>query len=217
MNTIFYLLVSIAEWLALLLLTLAMFKFRFNGYWGQIILTSAVLSLLSHFVFQVIEQRMLATILQPPVVFLFLWQMFRIQIFYAGIMTVYGYMGYTTVQLLILLVAGQLGAPMESLAPSTMPMYAVQASTAAAVLLIVYALYRSRIGYTFVPDFEYAPVALRGVNLRLFLLSLLGFIWLAVSNIINFSTWAPTLLKLFVIIILGVLLYYAQRKENAND
>jgi len=217
MNIFLYLFFSSIEWLALILLMFAMFKFRLQGYWGQVILTSAIMSLLSHFVFQVIEIRFLATTLQPPVIFLFLWQMFRIQIFYSGVMTIYGYMAYMALQTAVMLVATNFGISYESIVPNSLSLYVIQTFTILTTVIVLWLLHRFRIGYSFVPDYEYSPVILKGINFRLLLLTLVGYGWISVSYYITFSPITPTLLKLLVFIILGVLLYYAQKKENAND
>lgn len=217
MKAILYLLFSGTEWLALILLTFAMFKFRLKGYWGQIILTSASMSLLSHFIFQGLQMRELATILQPPALFLFFWQMFRIQIFYAALMTVYGYMAYSCVQMLLIIVEFELGIDPNKILPNTLPIYILQTVSILFVLLIVALLYKYRVGYTFVPDSEYAPVRMKGLNLRLLFLTIAGFGCLAVTNFVTFSSHYPAIFILLISVVLGILLYNAQRKERTDD
>ncbi|WP_028559203.1 hypothetical protein [Paenibacillus pinihumi] len=216
MKTLLYFLFSSSEWLAMVILTFVMFKFPLRGYWGQIILTAAVMSFLSHFLFQVIDQRTLATILQPPVLFLLFWQVFRVHIFYSSLMTVYGYMGYLFVQHSVMTIFLWLGVPLEQLIPNTSPLYVLQACSILIVLIAAAVLYKLRLGYTFVPDFEYAPVTLKGTNLGLLLLTIVGYLLIAISNFVSFSKGTPKLIILISFVALGVLLYYAQRKEYAD-
>lgn len=217
MEIFLYLLFSSLEWLALVILTFAMFRFPLRGYWGQILLTSFVLSLLSHLVFKELDMRVLATLLQPPVVFLFFWQVFRIHVFYASLMTVYGYLGYLSLQLLILILMRWLGIPLEIMVPDTTPMYVLQGLTILIVLMVASLLYRYRIGYSFVPDSEYAQVKLQNINLRIFILILVGYITLSIANFVAYTSSLPVLLLVIVAVTLGILLYSAQRKEYARD
>ncbi|XEC93908.1 hypothetical protein AB6A23_21545 [Paenibacillus tarimensis] len=217
MNIILFLLFSSVEWLGLVLLTFAMFKFPFKGYWGQIILTAVIMALLSHFVFEVLELRVVATLLQPPIIFLFLWQMFRIHIFYAGLMTVYGYMGYVFIQYSILLLMLSFGVQLENLIPNTFPTYVLQFASIFTVLLVVWLFRKFRIGYSFVPDSEHVSVTMNGVNLWLLLLTIAGYGFMALTNFVTFSKGIPTLFIMIAFIVLGVLLYYALRKEYSDD
>ncbi|MBJ6361611.1 hypothetical protein ACFOQM_09960 [Paenibacillus sp. GCM10012307] len=217
METLYYFIFSGSEWLAMVLLTFVMFKFPLRGYWGQIILTAIVMSFLSHFLFQVIDQRTLATILQPPVLFLLLWQVFRVHIFYSGLMTIYGYMGYLFAQHSVMTIFLWLGIPLEELIPNTLPLYLLQTSSILLVILAAGVLGKYRLGYSFVPDFEYVPVSLKGTNLKLLLFAIVGYFLIAVSNFVSFNKGAPKLIILISFIALGFLLYYAQRKEYAND
>lgn len=217
MKTLIYFLFSSTEWLALIVLTFAMFKLQFKGYWGQIILTAVAMSFLSHFLFIVIDKRVIATVLQPPALFLFLWQVFRIQVFYAALITVYGYLGYLFIQYAVMLLQLGIGVSLESLVPGSGIMYVLQGISICIVLLIAWLLIKFRVGYTFVPDYEHTPFTLKGINLRLLLLILAGYCAIASSNYIAFTISIPTLLALLSYFILGVLLYYAQRKEYTND
>lgn len=217
MDIIQFLSFSVIEWLALIILTFAMFKFPLKGYWGQILLTSAVMAFFSYFVFQIID-RHFATFLQPPILFLFFWQMFRIHIFYAGLMTVYGYLGYLFIQYFILLTMIMFGFPLENFYPNEIPAYILQIVTIVLVIIIARNLYKSRIGFSFVPDYEYAPIDFKGINLRLLFLTILGYICLSFTNFVSFSSSVTSFVfMLFICAVLGMLLYYALRKELSDD
>lgn len=216
MSSVVYLSFSTLEWASLIVLAFAMFKIPLRGYWGQLLLSSFVLSLLSHFVFNSLEVRPLSTLLQPPVVFLFLWQMFRIQVFYAAMITVYGYLGYIFTQSLLIVGAKLVHIPTESIVPGSIPMYSLQFATAFTVSILAFYLYKNRLGYSFVPDCEYVSVTLRGLNLQLLLLMLAGYAYIVSTNYISFSLNSPQYLSVVTFIVLAYLLYYALKKENAQ-
>ncbi len=218
MKTLVYFLFSSTEWLALIVLTFAMFKLQFKGYWGQIILTAVAMSFLSHFLFIVIDKRVIATVLQPPALFLMIWQIFRIHIFYSALVTVYGYLAYLLAQMSIVVCMRFAGVPIEIMVPNTVPMYIIQSISILIVLSLSWFLSRSRVGFTFIPDYEYSDVKLTGLNLKLFILILLGYLSVAVTNFVAFSSSTTKLLFVLAIsLILGILLYLAQRKEYKDD
>lgn len=217
MDIIQFLSFSVIEWLALIILTFAMFKFPLKGYWGQILLTSAVMAFFSYFVFQIID-RHFATFLQPPILFLFFWQMFRIHIFYAGLMTVYGYLGYSFIQYSLFMLMLICGIPLEQFLPNAFTVKLAQAITAVVSVIISRFLLKARLGFSFVPDFEYAPFALKGINLKLFMLTILGYACLSFTSFVSFSSLHVTFMfMLFVCVVLVMLLYYALRKELSDD
>ncbi|MFS0723029.1 hypothetical protein [Paenibacillus sp. 1P07SE] len=105
-----------------------------------------------------------------------------------------------------------------TLVPNSVPMYILQSLSVSIVIVIVWLLYKFRLGYTFVPDYEHVSVAMKGINLKLFVFIIAGYVSLAVTNFVTFASnlWALAIIfPLFIL--LWVLLYYAQRKEYTND
>ncbi|MEF3304062.1 hypothetical protein [Paenibacillus sp. GYB003] len=217
MIMLLFLLFSSLEWMAMFMLALAMFRFPVRGYVGQVIFTSFLLSLLSYFVFRTMDMRVLATALQPPVVFLFFWQMFRIHIFYSAIMTIYGYLGYMVLQLCVYFLFDLFGYPFSQIEPNTIVGYSSQIVTISLVGTIVWFLYKYRIGYTFVPDYEHMKVILRGLNLRILVLVFAGYLTVAVANLLVFDNGFANLSFALLAVLLGILLYLAQKKDDGND
>lgn len=218
MEVFVYLAVSTFEWTALMVLTFAMFKFPLRGFWGQVLLTSFVLSLFSHLVFNTLQLRVLAPLLQPPAVFLFLWQMFRIHVFYAALMTVLGYLGYTLIELLVMvLLRSSGGIPPDNLLPNSVSLYGLQLLSAALILLVSRLLYAYRIGYSFVPDSEFVQIRMQGVNIRLLLVVIIGYACIGGTSYVGYISGFPILLVVALFIALGIFMYYVQRKEHARD
>ncbi|MEF3304063.1 hypothetical protein [Paenibacillus sp. GYB003] len=211
-----FLLFSSLEWMALIMLALAMFRFPLRGNVGQVVFTSFLLSLLSYFVFRTMEMRVLATVLQPPVVFLFFWQMFRVHYFYAAIVTIYGYLGYLVLQVPIYIGFDLLGVPYSELLPNTLAGYATQLISVTLVGLLVGTLYKYRIGYSFVPECENRKVQLRGLNLRILMLVVAGYIVVAFMNLLVFGSGFAMLSFVSLAAVLGILLYLAQKKDGRD-
>ena len=61
-----------------------------------------------------------------------------------------------------------------------------QAITAVVSVIISRFLFKARFGFSFVPDFEYAPFALKGINLKLFMLTILGYACLSFTSFVSF-------------------------------
>lgn len=70
-----------------------------------------------------------------------------------------------------------------------------------------------RLGYSFVPDSDIQRVDFKGINLILAGLLLLGFGAICIFNFILFKNFR-TILWLGISVVLGILLYYATKKEK---
>ncbi|MBD2865801.1 hypothetical protein [Paenibacillus oceani] len=213
MEVMRFLLFSSLEWLALFILTFAMFKFPYRGFWGQIILCSVLLSFLSYVLFDVLHLRPLAPIIQLPLVIICTWQVFRVHLFYAALMTTYGYNGYAFIQILFIVVMKGAGLTFQELI-STPYFSILQNATIVVTLLIGWFVHKRRLGFSFIPDFELVRVKFRGINLWLLVLIILGNIQFA-----TYSFLATKSTEAFLVstIVLMLLLYFARKKEFSYD
>ncbi|MDF2662784.1 MAG: hypothetical protein K0Q94_5575 [Paenibacillus sp.] len=217
MHVILFLSFSSLEWLALVVLMFTMFRFQLRDYAGQLLFTAFLLSLFSYVVFHTLQIKLAFTLLQPPVVFLFLWQIYRIQPFYAGLMTTYGYLAYLLVQKSVLFGLYRLGLSPAEVLYVTWKGTAVQCATAAIAFLAAYLFGKYRLGYTFVPDSVFAPVHWNRLNVTLLVLSLIGYGIVAVSGHDMYESGSMPLLLLFMTGgIMGVLLRLALKKEESS-
>lgn len=213
MEVMRFLLFSSLEWLALFILTFAMFKFPYRGFWGQLILCSFLLSLLSYVLFDVLNMRPIAPAFQLPLVILCTWQIFRVHLFYAAIVTTYGYVAYSFLQSLYILVWKISGFTFEE--TLALPNgYYLQYLTILSALIIGWVIYKRRLGFTFVPDFEHVRVEFRGINLWLLVLVILGNLQVASYSLIAQRSVETVFLSGVVLL---VLLYFARKKEYSHD
>ncbi|RKN74120.1 hypothetical protein [Paenibacillus ginsengarvi] len=211
MGVVAFLVFSASEWVALIGLMFAMFHFPLSGYRGQILLCSFLLSLLSYLLFDVWELMMLAPMVQLPIVILCVWQIFRVHVFYASVMTTFGYMGYGFVQSLYMLVFHFIGFSFVEM-QTTYAAYVIQLLSIVSSLLIAYLIYKKRLGFSFIPDSVKVKVRMKGENLWLLFLCVLGHI-----NVAMFNYLASKGIYSFLIIsvILSALLYSAWKREES--
>ena len=209
-----FLFFSALEWLSLIVLTFAIFKFQLPGYWGRLLLSSFMLSLLSYMILIALELSMYGPSIQMPIVFLYFWQIFRIPIFYAGLMVVNGYMLYTIIQAVILFVF-QFTGMLVTL--ENHQVILVQSITAFIAFFLAWVLIRTNWGFTFVPDTDRVKMNWNKLNIRLLLMSILGYVTLSASYFIYFLGYTPSLVMMFEAIVFGVLQYLVFKREyNGN-
>lgn len=213
MEVIRFLLFSSLEWFALFVLTFAMFKFPYRGYWGQLILCSVLLSFISYVLFDALNMRPIAPIIQLPLVILCTWQIFRVHLFYAAIMTTFSYNCYAFLQSLYIVIMKGFGLSFEEVV-STPYSYILQPLTIGSTVLLGWIIYKRRVGFTFVPDFEHIRVKLRGINLWLLLLVVLGNANVAVFDLLAKEGLEALLLSTAVVLIL---FYFARKKEYMRE
>lgn len=213
MDVFLFLLVSTLEWFSLIVLSFTLFKFNVRWYKGQIIFSSFLLSLLSYILFEVLHFSKVATLFQPPIVFLFYWQIFRIAVFYAGLMVVNGYLGYLVINMVVFTLYRIFGV---ILLPGTPPMYLAQTISALAALLIAWLIHKYRVGFTFVPHGEHANVKFKGINLRLLLFTIIGYVATSAFNFLYLGNY--TLVWIIITTVtFGLLQYWVFRKEYNDD
>jgi hypothetical protein len=139
--------------------------------------------------------------------------MFRIPAFYAGLVTTSGYLGYTVLQALLFYVLQQFNLV---ILPGTFITYIGQTATAVLALLLAWIIYKKRLGYTFIPYGENVSVKFSGINLKLLLFTVLGYMMMLGFNYLLESNFT---LMLLIVLTLALLLlqYWVFRKEYSND
>lgn len=215
MEVLSFLLVSMLEWFALILLSFTIFKIEIRGYRAQIVFTSFLLSLLSYILFITLKLVTFGTFVQPPILFLFYWQMFRIPFFYAGLIMTNGYLAYlllTTLSFDVIQLSGG-----SDIMPDTISGYAAQVVTAAAALLVSWAIYKYRLGYTFVPYGDRASLRMTKVNIRLLLFTIVGYAVTTSYNFLYFLGNYKQLVLIPVVVSLALLQYWVFRREYDHD
>lgn len=212
MSVLWFLLFSMLEWTALIILSFTMFKIEIRGYRGQIIFTSFLLSLLSYILIVALDLVTFATFLQPPVVFMFYWQMFRIPAFYAGLIMTNGYLAYIVTTTLVY---GVFQIYNIDLIPGTAWNFLAQTLTSILALSAALLIYKFRLGYTFVPYGEHTTIKLTRINLQLLVFTIVGYLVMTCFNYFLYvlGIYKQNYMIIPVILAFGALQYWVFRKE----
>ncbi|TMV49482.1 hypothetical protein FE783_13315 [Paenibacillus mesophilus] len=212
MSVLIFLIFSMWEWFALIMLAFALYRFEIRYHLGQIVFASFLLALFSYMVFNVFELKLFATLIQPVVVFLFFWLLFKIPVFYAGIVVVNGYLAYCLVTSLIFYTIHQFGITSY---PSTLTSYITQTVSGLLVLLLARVAVKYRIGFSFVQHGrEIVMKNISGTNLKLLLLTIVGYIALSSFNILYYGTNNTLFILISAIVAFSLLQYWAFKKEH---
>jgi hypothetical protein len=210
MNVVIFLMVSMWEWFALILLTFAMYRFDINQSIGQIVFAAFLLSLFSYMLFNVFELTLFATLIQPVVVFLFFWLMFKIPVFYAGLVVINGYLAYCLVTSLLYYFIELFGIVFT---PSTPGSYIIQSFTGLLVLLLTRVILKFRLGFSFA-QYGHAMKQMNGINLKLLILTIVGYIALSSFNMLYYGANKTLLVLISMIVAFGLLQYWTLKKEH---
>jgi len=215
MEALSFMAFSMLEWFSLIILSFTMFKIEIRGFRGQIVFTSFLLSLLSYILIVALDLVGYATFLQPPIVFIFYWQMFRIPAFYAGLIMTNGYLAYIFLTSISYIVLQQLGSIL--VVPDTTISFANQSVTAIVALLVAYAIYKYRIGYTFVPYYPNSNIKFTKINTRLLLFTIMGYLALTSFNFLYFLGNYTQFIIIPITVSLVLLQYWVLKKEFSDD
>jgi len=199
-----FLFFSALEWLALIVLTFAIFKFQLPGYWGRLLLSAFLLSLMSHTILITLKWSAFGPLIQMPILFIYFWQIFRIPIFYAGLMVVNGYVLYSLIQAFIFIAYQLIGL---SIVPNEPATFIAQTITAAVTFVMAWLLIRTNWGFTFVPDTDRVKMEWNRLNIRLVVMSILGYVALSIYYIAFFAGY-PSFIGLMVGTVVYVILQY---------
>lgn len=201
---------SALEWLAMFVLTFAIFKFQLPGYWGRLLLSSAVLSFLSFLIFVEFDLKLLAPLIQMPIIFLFFWQYFRIPVFYAWLMNVNGYVFYTLLQAIIIFFVELTGIKIEPNVPAA---FIVQSITIVIIVALAWVLIRTNWGFTFVPDTDRVKMHWTKLNVYLLVISILGYLALSTYHYLFYSKITPAIGLIAGLAVYGFLQYLVIKRE----
>ncbi|MEI7024767.1 hypothetical protein [Paenibacillus sp. y28] len=209
MNALYFFILSSIEFFSGLCLILTMFMFPIRTYLPHLVFTSLILTQTSYLFFEVFSLQWLGPVVQLFMVLLFFWLMFRIQLFYATIMGIVGYIGVFVIQILIIFFGELLHIiTMQEMLENKILSYTMQLVNSAAAILISIFLKRYRIGFTFIPDSEKYNLSLRGNNLLFLIVMVIAAAFLNIflpfvyGNTIYFPIFAFAQLIIFVILLL---------------
>lgn len=208
--------VSSVEYVAIFTLMFSLFRIRFHGYKPHLVLVCLSLSYLS-FTLRQDSLTLYAPFVQILLLIVLMWLLFRFQVFYAAIMTVFGYLGYSFVQLTVYYISTHL-IPDAGL--FRLEVYSVAIISAFVTYFISVIIRRKNWGFSFVPHNEEGSVNYRQrENVQLLvamILSIIGFI-VTYSFALTLNTTFSFIITLaFLILSVTILIYISHKKEEAS-
>ncbi|MFK7697112.1 hypothetical protein [Paenibacillus sp. HJGM_3] len=204
----------------MLALMFALFRFEYKLYHSSVLFVSAMLSFVSYSIRIGFNHAIMDSVVTVLLIFAFIHFIFQIQVFYAAIITVTGYVAYGILQSIVMLgldLAGVL--TFDQVKPNTLPGYTTQIVSSAAALLITYLFKSRKIGFAYVPFGQRAFVQYKGLN-RLFLIAILlasALAWITLYYNSEDSAIPFFLMTIPLIAIFVFLIYLSIRKDSSND
>lgn len=150
LDFVLYMIFSVVESSALFYFAFKVFKIDLYG--KEILFAGLIMAFFSHTIRTVYHLSELDAIVQYTLVFCFLWQLFRIHIFYAAIMTGMAYQTYMLIQSLLFLLLGITRASSYDWPVTSANAYILQVSTALIIFLVGFYIGKRRKGFDFIPD-----------------------------------------------------------------
>lgn len=217
MDFIMFNLISMFENVAAFCLMFALFRFRVKEYFIHILFAAFLMSQLSYYMRTVFELGNIVPFMSMIMMFLMMWLLFRVQVYYAGIMSLVTYIAFSSIQ--AMLVLAQLSTGMlEAIEPFSTAAYINQLITALLSFIVSWFLFRRRLGFTFVPFSESSPLRIKGENLWYIFLIIFISIFTGLNYYWFFIKVDHILLvSVMFLISLCLLLYLSLRKERLDD
>lgn len=211
---------SCFEYLSIIYFSFVLFRLTLRHYTFHMLFIACVLSYVSY-TLRLAGFDFVAPIAQMVVLFLFIWLMFRIQVFYAFLIMLTGYLAYMLVQGVFIMALVALGwITFEQLQPNTVIGVSIQIGTVALMMMLARFIEKMRWGFDFVPHSEFAQVKIRNENLVLLIVILLSFFSLGAAysivfyNNVNFGFYFLVSVNLIAIVLL---IYFARKKDKRED
>jgi hypothetical protein len=214
MVALWFISVSIVEYVGFLVAVLALFRYPLNYYWPQIFLTSTICSVMSY-AMSVDHDIAAAPLIQLAAMIICIWLMFHTPLLWSIIICVSTFVVFTLFQGGVIYMAFYLGLVPPVLSKTGIAIYIIQIFTASVELLLAYFLIKYRIGFLFVPTSRDQPFIWNRTGILLFIGNVISFILLWAIYIIYVRThfeWFPVLLGIYFII--SMTLLYFMRKRN---
>ncbi|MFC3745743.1 hypothetical protein [Paenibacillus sp. GCM10012306] len=191
--------------------------FKIDLYVKEIIFAGIIMAFFSYTIRIVYGLAEIDILVQYILVFCFLWQLFRIHIFYAAIMTGLAYQSYMFIQSLIFLILNRTLVTTIHIPTNSIRTYSLQCLSALVVFSIAFYVGKKRKGFDFIPDKPDGKINTNRSEKILFVLSFPS-ITVVVLMLYLFNNLSPyfNLMPLFYAIILYGYLYLS-RKKNFGD
>jgi hypothetical protein len=218
MKLLLFLVFSTIEFASAYILSLAIFLFPIRSNLTRIVFASLFLAQASFLIREELGLTTFAPFFQAIIIFLFIWLLFRVQPFYAAIMTVFGNIFFTLLQFVLFIAYSKVFHLFTLEESTTNPIwnYFMQSSSSVLTLVICWFLIKKRIGFTFVPD-NHKSIKFHGNNVYFLFAVFLALLLFSTIYLFGDDPIRFLILGLLFISTLVLLVLLAFRKEGDHD
>ncbi|WP_019003859.1 hypothetical protein [Cohnella laeviribosi] len=183
MSSLAFILISIVEYIGVLVAILALFRYPVTHYWPQIVFTSFFCSILSYIV-MILYDLTLAPIIQMFFLALCFWLLFDTPLIWSFVLCSFGIV-YAVFQGIVMVIAVSIGfaTPASLENKMSIEIYTVQIVCAVVCFFLGMYWQRKRIGFLFVPTSREAPFDWSKMNRQLVFISLASFLSMSSMSI----------------------------------
>lgn len=220
MNFAIFTMISSLEYVAVLAFIAALFRFRyFLKMKTHIFMVCVLLSYVSYTTRTVYGLAIESTLIQVGLLTLFIWLLFRVQVYYSLLMALTGHVAYGVVQFLLIFLFTFSGIfTLNDLESIKWPSHILPIATSIVFFLISIFVIKKNWGFSFVPDrtdeiygnYKRNTLILLVITASFVLLSTLHRIGITLISNLYVST-------LIYVIAFLVLIILSIRKERSND
>lgn len=212
MDAIEFFILSILEVSTLFVFMFSIFRFKIKFYIKEIIFISVLISMASYYLRLFENLYSVVPIVLLMLIIINLWIVFKISPFYAAIMGIASYIGYSVVQALILWIMQEANIiTLDQIKEDNLQSGQIlQIISIVTTLLISAVLERFRLWFTFVPVTNAILIKINTRNLITLIAITISVI--AVGSIFNISS--VTLILTGLVIVAGFLYYLLYKRET---
>lgn len=214
-----FLVFSSLEYVGMIVLMFAVFRFSFRGFIPHTVFICLFLSFISHY-FREHGLVNFSTLVQVVLFVVCIYLLYRLHWYYSIVMGVTGFQTYITVQAFVGLVLSRTGlVSLEEMSYSNFDGLLLVAVQLIIMIVISYLFHTNGWGFTFIPAGSIASVKFTRINVSILVLSLLSVLFVGASFYFYGNNQMHLFMFLSVIqlIILIGLIYYSLRKERAGN
>jgi hypothetical protein len=193
--------------------------FKVEIYMFSILFASVIASFISFSLREIYGYATLDIIVQLLLTFLFIWQLFRVHVFYSALMSVTGFITLLVIQTGLFFVVNTFGFMQDTPTPNALSTHLLQLLSASIAFLISYFIRKKKLGFTFVPHSNHGSIQLTASNRHVLLIYISSLFPICLMYFL-LDTRKNNLFFIIPIslgFILLALLYWANRRELSDD
>lgn len=220
-NIFLYIFFSTLDGIAAFTFMFTLFRIPMQHFRYHIIFISVVIGYVAYTLRVIEGLNSLAFLITVIVAFLFVWLMFRIQVFYALFISVISYISYAFFQIIVFFIV-RVTAPinLNDLESNFPLLYSLQLATVVLTLVVSRILRYFDIGFNFVPHDDMSKIKLTKDNIFILIAIVISICIVDIIYLIAFSsTDVRDSVTLFISILVGLLILvgFALKKEKEDD